>query len=354
MDRAAKYEIECYTVSIHDDDLDTHFTVRRYGKVFYIEIFPSDFVNSPETMKKYLVYRTLLQSGEEVIDDVDGTEVYDTDVYDWVMSPFSQLLIDLAPPPEGNPEEIRVTLQESQFPEILHFQLHVEDEQLRPRRILGERRPIYPSFCRLDNSVLDDLEKWTVIFDPRNILLRFDKPEDALFKPPRKVVIENETIECFYKPCHSGNDAIRELQTYRAIAEAGLYNRGLNLCHVHGIAMDEDGFILGILLSHIDCLPGLALGFMVHAADPDDPPQGLRRVWMRQIDDAVAALHAAGIVWGDVKPHNVLVDTENNAWVTDFGCGYTEGWVDKELAETVEGDRMGLAKIRKLLLPQED
>jgi hypothetical protein len=31
-----------------------------------------------------------------------------------------------------------------------------------------------------------------------------------------------------------------------------------------------------------------------------------------------------------------------NAWSTDFGGGYTEGWVDKALAETIDGDATGM------------
>lgn len=41
---------------------------------------------------------------------------------------------------------------------------------------------------------------------------------------------------------------------------------------------------------------------------------------------------------------NVLIDRKNDAWLTDFGPGYTEGWVDKSKVGTVEGDIQGLAK----------
>lgn len=51
------------------------------------------------------------------------------------------------------------------------------------------------------------------------------------------------------------------------------------------------------------------------------------------------------IVWGDVKTENVLIDRESNAWITDFGGGYTPGWVDERKAGTVEGGEEGLAKI---------
>jgi hypothetical protein len=46
-----------------------------------------------------------------------------------------------------------------------------------------------------------------------------------------------------------------------------------------------------------------------------------------------------------VKAANVLIDKDNNAWIIDFGGGYTEGWVDRDKAGTVEGDLQGLANI---------
>lgn len=60
-------------------------------------------------------------------------------------------------------------------------------------------------------------------------------------------------------------------------------------------------------------------------------------------------LHRQGIVWGDVKPDNVLIDKNLDAWVVDFGGGFDPEWVDRELAETVEGDLQGLSRMAKHL-----
>lgn len=56
-------------------------------------------------------------------------------------------------------------------------------------------------------------------------------------------------------------------------------------------------------------------------------------------------LHENNIIWGDAKADNFMVDEDDRLWIIDFGGSYTEGWVDPELSETVEGDDMGVEKI---------
>ena len=74
-----------------------------------------------------------------------------------------------------------------------------------------------------------------------------------------------------------------------------------------------------------------------------------RRRWAGQIQDTVQRLHAMDVVWGDVKPDNVLIDLKGDALVVDFGGGFAPQWVDKELEGTKEGDLQGLRKIMRFL-----
>ena len=48
---------------------------------------------------------------------------------------------------------------------------------------------------------------------------------------------------------------------------------------------------------------------------------------------------------GDGKASNIIIDDQDNAWLIDFGGGWTEGWVDKEVADTVEGDEQAVNSI---------
>lgn len=78
------------------------------------------------------------------------------------------------------------------------------------------------------------------------------------------------------------------------------------------------------------------------------PPDMLSR-WARELEVYVAELHQAGVVWGDAKPYIVLVDRHDSIWINDFGGAYTDGWVDEDKSETMEGDRQGVARIQAFL-----
>ncbi|KAI1406395.1 hypothetical protein F4819DRAFT_440350 [Hypoxylon fuscum] len=338
-----RYELESYVTSIHDDN--ARFTVRRNGKLFHIRVSPSHFVNSPATTKMYLSYLEVLRSGEEVIGDI-----YDTDVFEWVTRPFEPLFAQLAPSPAlpDNDGSITVTLKEYLFPSFFIFALDVVGEKLQPRRIESKKSPYSPSRVWLDDDYLDDLEGWTALYDPAGVVLSFDNPEDALFKPPRKVLIDDGRTACFFKPCYSTVQTQNELQAYKNISAANL-DPHLNVCRLFGVVMDDGGSVVGLLLTYIDH-GGHTLSTNV---DPDHPSACTRKRWMDQLEATLAELHRAGIVWGDVKAENVLVDREDNVWITDFGGGYTEGWVERQMAGTMEGDLVGMAKLREFIFQDE-
>ncbi|KAI1453511.1 hypothetical protein F4805DRAFT_443141 [Annulohypoxylon moriforme] len=338
-----RYEVEYHVTSLDDDD--SSFKVRRNGKVFHICVSPSQFVNSPATTKKYQSYLEVLKSGEEVIDDV-----YDTDALEWATQPFESFYTELAPSPvsPGCYGDIRVTLREYLYPEVFEFVLDVVDEELRPRRVITENPPFSLPGAYLGEDFTGDLETWTVLHDPANIVLSFKNPEDALFREPRKVLIDGKT-ECFFKPCKSEVETITELEVYKKIAKAGL-GPHLNICCLHGVVLGKNEHVLGILLTYIDC-GDCPLSCRV---DPDYPPASVRQRWASQLDTALAELHKSGVVWGDVKAENVLVDQDDNAWITDFGGGYTRGWVDEKMAGTVEGDLAGMAKLREFIFQDEE
>ncbi|KAI1495513.1 hypothetical protein F5X99DRAFT_415056 [Biscogniauxia marginata] len=55
-----------------------------------------------------------------------------------------------------------------------------------------------------------------------------------------------------------------------------------------------------------------------------------KQKWASQIREAVDQLHQVGVVWGDGKASNVIIDEKDDAWLIDFGGSYTEGWGDEQ------------------------
>ncbi len=78
-----------------------------------------------------------------------------------------------------------------------------------------------------------------------------------------------------------------------------------------------------------------------------------REKWAMQIRQTVNQLHELGLVWGDAKPRNIVIGEDGNAWIVDFGGGWTNGWVDQELADTVGGDEQAVGKIMSLLRAED-
>lgn len=66
-------------------------------------------------------------------------------------------------------------------------------------------------------------------------------------------------------------------------------------------------------------------------------------------DNHLGLLEQRSYCLGDAKAANVLIDINDDAWIIDFGGGYTRGWVEKDHMETIPGDQEGLAKIKNFL-----
>ena len=341
-----RYEIEEISTHISEDDLSATLSVRRYGKIFYIDVDPCQFVNSPQMTDRYLSYLALLKSGEEELDNI-----HIEDAYEWILSPFHPLFVTLAPRIDN--ASVELTLQDWIRPEWFHFNLGLVNEKRLPHKIESERPPRGASGVFLDSEFQRSLETWTKLYSPANLKMKRETVvvDDLLFKPPKTLFIEDEQTECYFKRTYSPLRTRKELESYKEIQMAGLTAK-FNICHCYGLVVDKNGSVLGLLLKNIEGAETL-----YQKVDPetlDDPPMHIRqRIW-EQISKAVGALHKNGIIWSDVKADNVLVDNDYNAWIIDFGPGYTEGWVTREDSGTVKGDLDGLEKLRKYLLHGED
>lgn len=158
---------------------------------------------------------------------------------------------------------------------------------------------------------------------------------------PRRVFIDGNLF--FYKACWSSYDAIDEVQKYCRIAASGLSTLQLRTSRLFGIVIDCDGQTKGLLYHWIQTYADDA-ETLTSRISTDTPPV-LRDKWASQVKEALAGLHGLGIVWGDAKPDNVLIDTEDNVVIIDLEGGTTRGWVDHDVGGSVEGDLQGLERL---------
>lgn len=124
---------------------------------------------------------------------------------------------------------------------------------------------------------------------------------------------------------------LRELTILRSMP------RHANVIPLCGVVATEDGRIEGFLTPYIN---GTSLRCVKSASAKQ------RILWKREITDAILWLHGRHFIWGDVKPHNIMINAiTNHPVLVDFGGGATSGWVDLDLQGTREGDLQGLKRI---------
>ncbi|RYP58075.1 hypothetical protein DL769_009128 [Monosporascus sp. CRB-8-3] len=159
-----------------------------------------------------------------------------------------------------------------------------------------------------DTDVLD--ASWALW--GHQIVLSYKNPEDALFKPPCKVLIDDGQTACFFEPCRSAVRARVELHAYKR--------------------SPRPAWILGCIYA------AYSASYNGGQVSSIPPSQSSIRL---------------GLSGGTSRQRTCLIDQDHNAWITDFGGGYTQDWVDEQMAGTVEGSLADMAKLRQFILQDE-
>ncbi|GKU14668.1 protein kinase [Fusarium langsethiae] len=310
--------------SFSDKNTNSELEVMCNGKCFVIHSSADYFSESPELKKRYQFF---LEVAEEY--EINGVTV--EDFWDWIVEPLLPLFRRLPAPDNAG----RSTLHDFFKPETFVYTLRAHSEKLIPE--LDRKRQKEPRFGIF---LTDDICAPWPSFSPSEVLICQEKVFGPPSHTPRKVLL-NDGTTAFLKLVHRGDKQFlkTELSTYKKIDEARFADK-TRVPRLLGLVRDDDNVVFGLILSYIDC-QRVTLSC---AVQPETPIE-LREKWVAQIEDTVDQLHDAGIIWGDAKPDNVLIDVNQDAWVTDFDGGYTEGWVPKGLAQTVEGDCVALEKI---------
>lgn len=114
----------------------------------------------------------------------------------------------------------------------------------------------------------------------------------------------------------------RELRCLQQISVASL-DPPLRIPKLCGIIRSGNDSILGILMTNISPYsetPRLGLVDVITVVI------ARRKKWASQIKATIEKLHDVGVVWGDAKADNILIDKNDDTWIIDF-----DGGVDKTL-----------------------
>ncbi|KAK1771692.1 protein kinase [Phialemonium atrogriseum] len=251
---------------------------------------------------------------EENMDDgqLRNQDVTISGCFEWVVSPILPVLKSVAPQPTL---PSKVTLQHFLSVKSFECELGAVDDELR--------------LVKLEPR---DSEEPYVEFGYDN---EESAPLDTIF-PSRRVLANGQQF--FFKSLDLLGDDIgrKEVGRYEQVFRAS-FGPSVRTSRLFGVVQDEKHQLVGLILHHID-----EHTLLSDAVETPETPESSKERWIRQIQDILAALRGAGIVWGDAKPDNIIIDTHGDAWIIDFGGGHTEGWVDKDKAGTVDGDLQGL------------
>ncbi|OAA55135.1 Protein kinase-like domain protein [Cordyceps fumosorosea ARSEF 2679] len=248
--------------------------------------------------------------------------------YTWALAPLLPIL--RAAHQDAPPGSQAATLRDVLHAPITEYALEAEFGRLLLRPAAEENLDAYLMFgARLPAELCGP---WPAYLPSH---LRLD-PRDDRAAVPRRVFLPSGAPAFFLLA-----DALRAHARMRASALVP----SVRVARLIGLVRDEDATVSGMLLTYVEG----ATGSLARAAEagpgPGAAPERLRRRWSEQVMRTVHSLHQSGLVWGDARPKNVVIDGENNAWLVGFGGGYAAGWVPKELAGTVDGDLAALKRI---------
>lgn len=156
--------------------------------------------------------------------------------------------------------------------------------------------------------------------------------------------LDGQTL--FFKACYdpTSPEIARELSVLLDITDHQLHST-LRLSRLAGLVFLEDGSVAGLVLEWLSALPLADARILSNS--------GFHRIWENQVKTIVSELHQRNIIWGDVNPHNILVDAACTAWVVDFGGNHNVEFIDEGVKETMTGDDQGVRYLFEEWLPQK-
>lgn len=311
-------------------DSDAALTIMSRGKRFHISIATEDLrgTHGDELVQKFLDYKKNMNDVPHIMEEF----------MDWMVKPCISYMDRFKPP---TPREEPPSLAEYFAPETVVLKLANKQGRLKATLCPEETSDTYSATPKiaLSDPLVQEATSQGIPLIPAAQLKAVLGPEaheaDYDLIPTTVQMIGEETSfhfkGTFIEQCfHRELDMLLRLRS-------DIFPDDMRVSRLGGLVLSSDGgSVLGLLVEYI--CDSKTLDEAVEGSEAEE-----RGEWMRQLRDTVEQLHAGGIVWDDVKPHNILVDSNSDVWVIDFGGGCAGG------VEGVEGDLEGLSRIATFL-----
>ncbi|RMZ85922.1 hypothetical protein DV736_g6524, partial [Chaetothyriales sp. CBS 134916] len=315
------------------DEDEATFAIRACGKLWIVYVRAGD-------LGEFSGKKDFLSLIQEAHDNYDAEEA----LYELISDTILQILRDHN---SRSIDPLQFTLQDFYIPETLFFKLGGKGSHLtylpwvKDRPDLLGITPLISLSSITDSSEVPHFDASIAKISPR-----FGQdPDDVLSSTPSCVTLSENPERYHFKAVQGHQSFLREFQILLKIKQSGL-NQKHRLPLIHGLVhySGKPEKILGVLMKYIEHEATLANYFSQGRIT-----RSLEKKWQQQIMETLQELHSHEIVWGDVKPDNVLIDNNKDAHLIDFGGGFNSEYVDEDVIETVQGDLQGVSRIMEAI-----
>ena len=352
------YQDHTIRTTIMEDDLPPYTTINNFvgddyftltalcqSRRVYIEARLENFPD-PEDKNRNTLRQQFLTMLDSVKNDAHAVQRME----EWILGPCIHHILAL-----GRPEQ--ESLQSFFYPETVVFSLFDDRGRLKARTRPGDT-PVNqlrtPRIQASNETVAFAIAHGVPSIAASQItVIRPGRIKDLTYgEMPTLVEVPELEGRQYFKRARNEEGFTRELDAVVRI-QSGDPKQELRVPRLVGLvewdkesAWEDEPEYGGILIEYIPKAKTLD-----RAAE--DASAAQRASWAAQVRRTVEGLHELGVIWGDAKPDNVLVDSKGRAWVIDFNGGCTMFWVDAALEGTKEGDLQGLGRIESFLESDE-
>ncbi|KAF1840182.1 uncharacterized protein K460DRAFT_371392 [Cucurbitaria berberidis CBS 394.84] len=323
-------------IELYFGDLDAALTIMSRGKRFHVCITTED-LRGPQGEALVQTFSNFRNSMD---DDPQAMEAFE----EWMLKPCISYMDHFAP---YKPRVEPPSLAEYFAPETIIIKLTNVEGHLKATNCPGDpllTNSLTPRVLISDPMVSEAISQGVLCISASQLraVLEPDAHEADYDLIPSTVQIIGADIRFHFKGAFEKHSFQRELDILLRFKSAS-FPDDLLVSRIGGLVTHDDGLsVMGLLVEYIH-------GSQTLGEAAEEASKAEREKWAQQLRTTVKQLHDKNITWGDVKPDNVLIGPNGDAWVIDFGGGCAEGWVDQELEGTVEGDLQGLSSLEVFL-----